>query len=311
MRFPKERSWGRKSSTPGRRKWFRFAGHDSGCARHRNERGRHRRHPSIASGERTSPGRLRPAAGGILCRIEVEHLLRCLDTHDPGHDHVRDRFYLLFIQQVHRTFLVFTVGRFDIRIEVHLKLETGSTDELAVVELDEQTLEIHRVREIEVVEQELEYFVFVTFKLRSVVEKPGKDVSRGLFDLPDHHEHLLKTRRGSSKIRTATDDQGTREPHDHDNIFLHLLDLVFNVEDLPLSAMSFDRGIKRHDQPAFEVHLVDHVAGLFQHLLIGHRHLLTEDTANLEQAERCGSRFSDGLFGPTVVAQQFDGLKGG
>ena len=75
--------------------------------------------------------------------------------------------------------------------------------------------------------------------------------------------------------------------------------------------MGFDVDVERDHQAAFHVHLVDHVANLFEHPLVRHHHLLAERAAHLEQAKGRGPALGDGLFGPAVIAQQFDGLKGG
>ena len=63
---------------------------------------------------------------------------------------------------------------------------------------------------------------------------------------------------------------------------LHLLDLVLDVEDLAFGTVGLYRDVERNDQSALEVHLVDHVADLLEHLLVGHDHLLAEGPAHLE-----------------------------
>ena len=135
----------------------------------------------VRPGERAAPRTFRAAgAGAVLLPVQPQHLLGGLHAHDAGHDHVHDGLDLLLVEQVHRLALVLTVGRLDVRVEVHLELEAGAADELAVVQLDEQALEVHRVRRVEVVEEELERLVLVALELQPVVEDPGEDVAGGL-----------------------------------------------------------------------------------------------------------------------------------
>ena len=190
-------------------------------------------------------------------------------------------------------------------------MQARTADELAVVELDEQALEIDRVRGIEVVEQELERLVFPAFELQPVVEYPVQDDPGGLLDLPDHHQHLLETHRCRGEVRAVPGHQRPREAERHDDVLLHFLDLFLDVEDLPLGAVGLDRDVEGYDQAALEVHLVDHVPNLFEHLLVGHDHLLAERAADFEKPERRGPAFGDGLFGPAVIAEKFDGLERG
>ena len=63
-------------------------------------------------------------------------------------------------------------------------------------------------------------------------------------------------------------------------------------EDLAVGAVGFDVDVERDHRAAFHVHLVDHVANLFEHPLVRHHHLLAERAAHLEQAERRGQRLA-------------------
>ncbi len=73
--------------------------------------------------------------------------------------------------------------------------------------------------------------------------------------------------------------------------------------------MGLDRHVERHDQAALEVHLVDHVADLFEHLLVGHHHLLPVCPADFEEPERCRPALRDGLLRAAIVPQKLDGLE--
>jgi hypothetical protein len=73
--------------------------------------------------------------------------------------------------------------------------------------------------------------------------------------------------------------------------------------------VGFDIDVERDHQAAFHIHLVDHVANLFQHPLVGHYHLLAEGTTHFKEPERRGPALCNGLLGATIITQQFNGLK--
>ncbi len=75
--------------------------------------------------------------------------------------------------------------------------------------------------------------------------------------------------------------------------------------------MGLDRDVEGHHQAALEVHLVDPLTDLLEHLLVGHDHLPAEGPAHLDEAKRRGPALGDGLLGPAVVPEQLDGLKRG
>ncbi len=51
-------------------------------------------------------------------------------------------------------------------------------------------------------------------------------------------------------------------------------DLVRGIQDLPLGAISLSAHIERHDQPRFQIHLVNLVADGRNHLLSRHDHFV-------------------------------------
>ena len=245
----------------------------------------------------------------IAVSRNAEHLSGAGHTHDSRHHHIDDRLHLLFIHQVDVLALGLAVGSFYIRVQIHLELQAGTADQFAVIKLDEQFLEVNGIAWVEVVEDELQGFVGMAFQFHPVIENPVEQFAGGLFDLPDHDHHFLHADGGGCKVGTITGHQGSGKAQCHHNVFFNLLDLVFDVEDLSIGAMSLHVYIERDHKTAFHIHLVDHVADLFQHPLVGHHHLLAERTAHFEQTERRGPALGNGLLGATIVTQQFNGLK--
>ncbi len=100
----------------------------------------------IATGAGPAPRGLR-AVGRLLVGIEPQHLLRFLHAHDPGEHHVDDRLDLPGVEQIHRLLFTVPVGGLDVGIEVHLELQARAADQLAVVELDQQALDVSTASE--------------------------------------------------------------------------------------------------------------------------------------------------------------------
>ncbi len=161
----------------------------------------------IPAGAGSSPGGLRPLRRRVRLGVQAQHLLGALDAHDSGQHHVDHRLDLLGVEQIHRLTFAVPVGSLDVGVEVHLELEAGAADQLAVVKLDEQALEIDGVRGIEIVKQELERLALPPVQFEPVVKHPVENGFGGLGDLPDHHQHLPEAHRGGGEVGTVAGDQ--------------------------------------------------------------------------------------------------------
>ena len=165
-------------------------------------------HGSNAGGLQVArPDQCRLSRGFIVLGRNPEHLPGARHAENAGDDHIHHRLHLLLVHQVDLLTFGLAVGGLDVRVQVHLELKAGAADELAVVEFDEEFLEIDRVAGVEVVEDELDAFVAMAVQLHPVVEHPVEELACGLFDLADHDHHLLHAHRGGGEIRTVAGHQ--------------------------------------------------------------------------------------------------------